>query len=78
MHRDVKPGNVLVTPGRDGAEHAYLCDFGLAKHASTVASLTSERSLVGTIDYVAPEQIEGGTVDRRADVYGLGCVLYES
>ena len=73
----MKPANILVTTGRDGGEHAYLCDFGLAKHASTVSSLTSERALVGTIDYVAPEQIEGGAVDGRADVYALGCVLYE-
>jgi predicted Ser/Thr protein kinase len=76
VHRDVKPGNILVTAGRDG-EHAYLCDFGLARHVSSVSSLTGERGFVGTIDYVPPEQIEGGTIDGRADVYSLGCVLYE-
>src|SRR5205809_3270844 len=76
VHRDVKPGNILVTEGPDG-EHAYVCDFGLARHVSSVSSLTSERGFVGTIDYVPPEQIEGGTVERRADVYSLGCVLYE-
>jgi ABC-type transport system substrate-binding protein/tRNA A-37 threonylcarbamoyl transferase component Bud32 len=76
VHRDVKPGNILVAQTDEG-EHAYVCDFGLARHVSSISSLTSERGFVGTIDYVPPEQIEGGTIDRRADVYSLGCVLYE-
>ena len=77
VHRDVKPANILVAKpgGRD--EHAYLCDFGLAKHASTVSSLTGNRAILGTVDYLAPEQIEGKPVDGRVDVYALGCVLYE-
>ena len=76
VHRDVKPGNILVA--RHGErEHAYLCDFGLAKHASTVTSLTGDRSILGTVDYLAPEQIDGLPVDGRVDVYGLGCVLFE-
>jgi tRNA A-37 threonylcarbamoyl transferase component Bud32 len=73
IHRDVKPGNILI----DG-DRAVVCDFGLARHVSTVESLTSERGFVGTVDYVAPEQIEGKTVDGRVDVYSLACVLYES
>jgi serine/threonine-protein kinase len=76
VHRDVKPGNILVTSGADG-DHAYVCDFGLARHVSSVSSLTGERGFVGTIDYVPPEQIEGGAIDGRADLYSLGCVLYE-
>ncbi|HEU5242783.1 MAG TPA: protein kinase, partial [Gaiellaceae bacterium] len=76
VHRDVKPGNILVSADEDG-EHAYVCDFGLARHVSSVSSLTSERGFVGTIDYVPPEQIEGSPIDGRADVYSLGCVLYE-
>jgi serine/threonine protein kinase len=76
IHRDVKPANVLVT-GAPGDERALICDFGLARHISSVTSLTTDRGFVGTIDYVPPEQIEGGTVDRRADIYSLGCVLYE-
>jgi ABC-type transport system substrate-binding protein/predicted Ser/Thr protein kinase len=76
VHRDVKPGNILVTSDADG-DHAYVCDFGLARHVSSVSSLTGDRGFVGTIDYVPPEQIEGGTIDGRADLYSLGCVLYE-
>lgn len=76
VHRDVKPGNILVTTDGE-AEQAYVCDFGLARHVSSVSSLTGDRGFVGTIDYVPPEQIEGGPIDGRADVYSLGCVLYE-
>jgi len=76
VHRDVKPGNILVA-STERRERASICDFGLARHVSSVSSLTSERGFVGTIDYVPPEQIEGGKIDGRADVYSLGCVLYE-
>jgi ABC-type transport system substrate-binding protein/class 3 adenylate cyclase len=76
VHRDVKPANVLIGGAGDD-EHAYLCDFGLARHASTIASLTGHGGFVGTIAYVAPEQIESGAVDARADVYSLACVLFE-
>jgi ABC-type transport system substrate-binding protein len=76
VHRDVKPGNILVTETETG-EEALVCDFGLARHVSSVSSLTVDRGFVGTIDYVSPEQIESGEVDSRADVYSLGCVLFE-
>src|SRR3954452_20905630 len=76
VHRDVKPSNILVA--EDGErERAYVCDFGLARHVSSVGSLTGDRGFVGTIDYVAPEQIAGRELDGRADQYALACVLFE-
>ena len=72
VHRDVKPANVLL--GND--DHAYLTDFGLTKRAaSTGAGLSRPGGWVGTLGFVAPEQIRGEGVDARTDVYALGCVL---
>ena len=74
VHRDVKPANVLL--GED--DHAYLTDFGLTKHAATsggAGGLSRAGGWVGTLGYVAPEQIRGERVDARTDVYALGCVL---
>ena len=75
VHRDVKPGNVLVS-AQGGREHVYLTDFGLTKQAGSGAGMTRTGQWVGTIDFVAPEQIEGKRTDARADIYALGCVLY--
>ena len=71
IHRDVKPGNVLIEGRR-----AYLTDFGLTKRGGSKTGLTQAGELVGTIHYVAPEQIEGGDVDARTDVYSLACLLF--
>ena len=79
VHRDIKPGNILIE-ARTGVDHAYLTDFGLTKRmdqATEVSALTSTGAFVGTLDYVAPEQIRGERLDARTDVYALGCVLYE-
>ena len=76
VHRDVKPANVLITV-RDGAEHAYLTDFGLAKKFDNASGLTAQGSVVGTVDYMAPEQITGSHTDARTDIYALGCVFYQ-
>ena len=85
VHRDLKPGNVMLT--KSGAK---LMDFGLARggaaspapgalsHTPTMAQpLTAEGAIVGTFQYMAPEQLEGGEADARSDIWALGCVLYE-
>ncbi len=72
VHRDIKPGNIII--GRN--DHATLTDFGIAK-AISGTSLTQAGSMVGTPQYMAPEQVLGTPVDRRADIYALGIVCYE-
>ncbi len=73
VHRDVKPSNVLIAHGG----HCYLADFGLTQDAADRSDLTLTGQLLGSVDYAAPEQIEGKRVDGRADVYSLGCLLHE-
>ena len=78
VHRDVKPANILIERGSDDEpDHVYLADFGITKHSLSHTGLTATGQLVGTIDYIAPEQIQGESIDGRADIYSLGCVLYE-
>jgi YVTN family beta-propeller protein len=77
VHRDVKPANVLLEIEDGTVAHVYLADFGLTKRVGGARGLTVSGQVLGTIDYVAPEQIESGAVDGRADQYALGCVLFE-
>jgi hypothetical protein len=74
VHRDVKPANVLI----EGAERAYLTDFGLTKEMASESGVTATGVVLGTIDYMAPEQVAGAKLDARADIYSLGCVLWEA
>lgn len=76
VHRDVKPANILLT-GRPGQGTAFLTDFGLTRGVGAQTQLTGTGQWIGTLDYVAPEQMAAGRVDARTDIYSLGCVLYE-
>lgn len=75
VHRDVKPSNMLVEPG--DLSHLLLADFGIAKVRGS-RGITKTGTTIGTPEYMAPEQAEGKEIDQRADVYALGCVLYEA
>jgi serine/threonine protein kinase len=74
VHRDVKPANILLTP----EDHAYLTDFGLSKRLQSESDQTETGHLLGTLNYLAPEQIRAEGVESRTDVYALGCVLYHA
>src|SRR5918992_5178334 len=67
VHRDVKPGNILLEEGPEG-ERAYLSDFGLTKRLSSTSGVTETGFVVGTLDYIAPEQVQGAAIDARTDV----------
>ena len=80
VHRDVKPANILIAGARDDerGEHAYLADFGLTRSRGLDTSLTRAGTLVGTLDYMAPEQLEGRDLDGAADQYSLAAVAFRA
>jgi serine/threonine protein kinase len=72
VHRDVKPANILLQE-----DHVFLTDFGLSKRVGSGDDLTETGAVLGTVDYMAPEQVRGGVVDARSDVYALGCMMFQ-
>jgi YVTN family beta-propeller protein len=77
VHRDVKPANILLED-RAGGTRAFLGDFGISRMLAPSGRLTETGEMLGTVDYVAPEQIAGTSVDARSDVYSLACVAFEA
>src|SRR6266516_3952503 len=79
VHRDVKPTNMLleISPRTSRPDHLYLSDFGLAKPSAVATGLTATGQFFGTVDYVAPEQIQGDPLDGRTDQYALACAAFE-
>ncbi|MBW0125877.1 serine/threonine-protein kinase, partial [Pseudonocardia oceani] len=78
VHRDVKPGNVLISrPGRSRSGQVYLCDFGIARGRTDPGSdITAAGRYLGTLQYSSPEQIQGKWIDGRSDQYGLACLVH--
>jgi serine/threonine-protein kinase len=79
VHRDLKPDNIIIAPGKNGRDIAKVVDFGIAKaiEESPSESLTRTGLVIGTPEYMSPEQLLGDPVDARSDIYSLGCILYQ-
>src|SRR5262249_28509793 len=80
VHRDLKPENIMITKGNDGIEHAVVMDFGLAKEkkaGADLAKLTATGIILGTPEFMSPEQLRGKPLDGRTDIYSLALMTYE-
>jgi len=76
LHRDLKPANLMLEPGPGPVDRVVLIDFGFAALGPTTG-LTMQGTVVGSLSYIAPERLRGRAADERADLYGIGCILYE-
>ena len=77
VHRDLKPANILVEQHDDGSLTAKLADFGIAKLLDSEQKMTNPGAMVGTVNYMSPEQIRGDAIDPRTDLYAFGCIVFE-
>ncbi|MBU6451028.1 MAG: protein kinase [Cyanobacteria bacterium REEB67] len=82
IHRDIKPSNIILTVSDTSADNVKIVDFGIAKivsaEDSSTMNLTTSGDLLGSPFFMSPEQCTGGTIDKRTDIYSLGCVMYEA
>uniref|UniRef100_UPI002456722C serine/threonine-protein kinase n=1 Tax=Nocardia carnea TaxID=37328 RepID=UPI002456722C len=77
LHRDVKPANIVISADHEGRDIVRITDFGIARSLDAATDLTATGAVLATFAYAAPEQLSGQRADHRADIYSLGCTLYE-
>ncbi len=77
VHRDIKPANIIVTPDPILGKLVKILDFGIAKFLDSTESITTDEEFYGTLPYCSPEQLDGGDIDNRSDIYSLGVMMFE-